>query len=107
MSYFSNAATALGGQRPTWPTQRNERRGNRAGRYASDEYHSASPATRPRERRGCGHSPCSPAIYVYWNPHGQIVIRRENWPDDDHHVFFSSEMIATLIARLKELAGLK
>src|SRR5262245_31897571 len=27
-----------------------------------------------------------PAIAVYWNPHGEIVIRRECWPDEDAFV---------------------
>jgi hypothetical protein len=58
----------------------------------------------------CGYGdviiPMQPATHVYLNPHDQIVIRQENWLDDDQ-LFLSSEMIPTLIARLKELAGLK
>jgi hypothetical protein len=45
-----------------------------------------------------------PETHVYWNPHDQIVIRQENWPDDDHFVVFSLDTIPRLIARLKEMA---
>jgi hypothetical protein len=45
-----------------------------------------------------------PETHVYWNAHNQIVIRQENWPDDDHFVVFSLDTIPRLIARLKEMA---
>ena len=45
-----------------------------------------------------------PETHVYWNARNQIVIRQENWPDDDHFVVFSLDTIPRLIARLKEMA---
>jgi hypothetical protein len=73
---------------------------------------SATPEPSATPVADCGNDgdaiiPKQPATYVYCNPHDQIVIRQGNWPDDDHYVFFSPETIPTLIARLKELAGLE
>jgi hypothetical protein len=45
-----------------------------------------------------------PAIACYWNPRGEVVIRREGSKyEDDHFVFVQVEHLDTLITRLKEM----
>jgi hypothetical protein len=45
-----------------------------------------------------------PAIACYWNPRGEVVIRREGSKyEDDHFVFLQVAHLDALITRLKEM----
>lgn len=44
------------------------------------------------------------AIAVYQNPHGEIVIRQQQWPDDDPFILIGRDHIPALIAALLKAA---
>jgi hypothetical protein len=46
-----------------------------------------------------------PAIACYWNPHGEVIIRRRaDWcEDEDHFIYVRVEYLDALIERLKNM----
>lgn len=52
--------------------------------------------------------PSQPAIAVYFNPRGEVVIRQESQmhPDEDHFVFINMKNLMPLIDKLCDLAGI-
>ncbi len=44
-----------------------------------------------------------PAICVYFNPHNDIVIRQEGWPDEDRWIYINRQNLHLLIRRLQEI----
>lgn len=48
-----------------------------------------------------------PKTVIYENPAGQLVIRQQNWPDDDAYVFFNLEHLPKLIAELQAIVELE
>jgi hypothetical protein len=49
--------------------------------------------------------PAQPAIAVYFNPRGEVVIRQEAQlhPDEDHYVFLHIKNLPPLISRLQQI----
>lgn len=49
--------------------------------------------------------PAQPAIAVYFNPRGEIVIRQESQyhPDEDHFVYVGRKNLRPLIERLQQI----
>jgi hypothetical protein len=50
--------------------------------------------------------PSQPAIAVYFNPRGEVVIRQESraYPDEDHFVYLQVENLDPLIDELQRIA---
>jgi hypothetical protein len=46
---------------------------------------------------------CQPQTAVYLNPHDEVVIRQEAWPDEDVWVRIHRTNLWPLIARLQEI----
>jgi hypothetical protein len=51
--------------------------------------------------------PSQPAIAVYFNPRGEIVIRQESamHPDEDHFIYIGQKNLRPLIERLQQIAN--
>ena len=45
-----------------------------------------------------------PAIAVYLNPHGEIVIRQQDEYDQDHYVYVTKDNVSKVAERMQELA---
>jgi hypothetical protein len=48
-----------------------------------------------------------PAIAVYLNPHGEVVIRQEGQYDDDHWIYVTRDNAFKVAQAVLELAGLE
>lgn len=44
--------------------------------------------------------PTQPETAIYFNPHGQLVIRQREWPDDDSCVRFNRESVPALLTAI-------
>jgi hypothetical protein len=47
-----------------------------------------------------------PRTAIYWNPNGALVIRQQNWPDEDVFVLIAREYLATFIDELTDFVGI-
>jgi hypothetical protein len=47
-----------------------------------------------------------PETAIYFNPHGSLVIRQRNWPDDDAFVVINAESIDRFIDKLTDIIGI-
>jgi hypothetical protein len=46
---------------------------------------------------------CQPLTGVYWNGIDQVVIRQQNWDNEEVWVLFNRNNVPTLIARLQQM----
>jgi hypothetical protein len=47
-----------------------------------------------------------PETAIYFNPHGSLVIRQRNWPEEDVYVYITAELIDVFIDKLTDIMGI-